>query len=204
MADNPTVDNGALTDYTVAADDVGSGVLEQYIKLSVGADNASAHLVDQAVPTVLLPVSGGVVKRISVTPTISTGIYAAKDALGGLLTFSNAARASGGSIIIDAATLIDKDQEMVVTDLILFDQTFTASTDNNIFAPSDADLANVIGAIQFNTYQDFSTNAISSRSGLGLACKLNGTDLYGQLVTRATPTYTATSDIVVILHIRQL
>lgn len=37
MADNATIDNGTLTDYTVAADDDGSA-LHQMVKLEYGAD----------------------------------------------------------------------------------------------------------------------------------------------------------------------
>lgn len=55
MADNPTVDNGALTDYTVAADDDGTA-LHQYVKLEFGADNTQTK-VSAANP---LPVTGTV------------------------------------------------------------------------------------------------------------------------------------------------
>lgn len=158
--------------------------------------------MDKAVPTVLVP-TGGKVVRISVTPTITAGAYSAGDAVGGLLTFSNAARASGGSIVIEAAVLIDYDQELAPIELVLFDRTFTNTADNSPFDPSDADLANVVGVIPFSTYYSFNDNSVAPRSALGLAAKLNGTDLFGQLVVRTAPTYTATSDISVILHIIQ-
>lgn len=41
MADNPTIDNGSLTDYVVAADDVG-GALYQYFKPAFGADGSAS------------------------------------------------------------------------------------------------------------------------------------------------------------------
>lgn len=200
MADNITLNAGSGGS-VVAADDV-SSVFYQRVKLDLGGDGATLPIVDQAVPTVLVP-TGLKIVRVSVTPTISTGIYAAKDAVGGLMTFSNAARASGGSIVIEAATIIDNDQEMTGLELVLFDRTFSAAADNAIFAPSDADLLNVVGVVKFSDWADFSTNSIATRSGLGLAAKLNGTDLFGQLLTRGTPTFTATSDITVVLHIVQ-
>ena len=40
--------------------------------------------------------------RIQVTPTISTSAYATGDCIGGLMTFANAARISGGSGIIQS------------------------------------------------------------------------------------------------------
>lgn len=204
MADNTELNAGTGGD-TVRTNDR-AGVKTPVVMLDIGSDGTES-VVDgtAAVPGALLPVSGGRVVRLTQTPTISAAsIYAAKDAVGGKLTFADAARASGGGIIIEAATLIDLDQEMAVTELVLFDQDFTNTADNSPFDPSDADLANVIGVIPFTVYADFTDNSVAYRSGLGLAAKLAGTSLYGQLVTRGTPTYTATSDITVILHVRQL
>lgn len=53
MADNTTVDNGALTDYTVATDDDGTAQ-HQYVKLEFGADGVFTK-VDASNP---LPVTG--------------------------------------------------------------------------------------------------------------------------------------------------
>ena len=112
--------------------------------------------------------------RITVQPVVSTTpAYTAKDAVGGKLTFTNAARTSGGSITIQTAVIIDRSQQMPVLELVLFDRDFTASNDN----------------------------AVAVRTGIGLTAKLEGTDLYGQLVTRSAPTFVATTDIVVALTI---
>jgi len=140
--------------------------------------------------------------RISVTPTVSTTpAYTAKDAVGGKLTFSNAARTSGGSITIQTAVVIDNSQQMPSLELVLFDRDFTASTDNAAFDPTDADLANIVGVVKIGDWSDFNDNAVAMRTGIGLSAKLNGTALYGQLVTRTTPTFVATNDITVILEI---
>lgn len=141
--------------------------------------------------------------RISVTPTISAAsIYASGDAVGGLLTFANAARVSGGTVTITAALIIDKDQELAPLELVLFDRTFTNTADNGVFAPSDADLANYIGVVKISDYANFSTNSVAVRE-CRLTATLNGTSLFGQLVVRGTPTYTATSDIIVIVQVVQ-
>lgn len=154
------------------------------------------------------PAAGGstlAVVRKSVTPTVSTSpAYTAADSVGGLLTFSNAAASSGGSIIIAAATIIDLSQQMPVLDLMLFDRTFTNTSDNAKWDPTDGDLANFIGTVSFTTWQDNNDNSESTRTGISLPAKLNGTDLFGQLVTRSTPTFAGTSDITVILHIVQI
>lgn len=152
------------------------------------------------VGNVIVP-TGLLQTRISVTPTVSTSpAYTAKDAVGGLLTFANAARVSGGTIAIQTVIVIDDSQQMPALDLVLFDRTFTAPTDNAIFAPTDAELETIVGVVPISNYADFSTNAVATRTGLGLAAKLNGTDLFGALVTRSTPTFVATTDISVIVE----
>lgn len=140
--------------------------------------------------------------RITVQPTVSTTpAYTAKDSVGGKLTFTNAARTSGGSITIQTAVIIDRSQQMPVLELVLFDRDFTASNDNAAFDPTDADLAYCVGVIRISDYADFNDNAVAVRAGIGLTAKLEGTDLYGQLVTRSAPTFVATTDIVVALTV---
>ena len=140
--------------------------------------------------------------RITVQPVVSTTpAYTAKDAVGGKLTFTNAARSSGGSITIQTAVVVDRSQQMPALELVLFDRDFTASNDNAAFDPTDADLAYCVGVVKIGDWSDFNDNAVATRTGLGLAAKLEGTDLYGQLVTRSAPTFVATTDIVVALDI---
>lgn len=128
----------------------------------------------------------------TIRPVISTGQYSAGDALGGLLTFPGATRRAGlgGSIL--TVTLLDLTKQSAATDLVLFKKTFAATADNGVFDPSDADAANYIGQISIAT-TDYA--AFNDWSG---ACVRNvrfdyriedGTDLFGQLVTRGTPTY---------------
>lgn len=143
------------------------------------------------------------VVRLQVTPTISTGIYAAKDAIGGLLTFSSAARATGGTIFIQSLVVVDKDQERADMELVLFRATFTAPTDNAVFDPTDAELLDCVGVIGVGPWYDFNDNSVASVNNIGLEVSLAGTDLFGALVSRGTPTYTGTTDIVVTLTLSQ-
>lgn len=148
---------------------------------------------------------GGSSVVVAVTPTITGGAYSAKDAVGGLLTFANAARVSGGSGVVHAVTIIDNDSEAAELVLVLFDQTFTATADNAPFDPSDADLANCIGKITISStdYQAFNDNAVAQVRNVGLPFKLTGTSLFGQLMCTGGPTYTAVSDLTIKLHILQ-
>jgi len=207
MADNVIVSNSAT--FTAATDDIGS-IHYPYVKLVDGTLDSSTKVVYDANRGFI--VQPNKLTRISLTPTISTSAYTAGDAVGGLLTFANAARFSGGGIRINSVVIVDKDQELAPFDLVLFDRTFTATADNAVFAPSDADLANCIAVIPILSYANFSTNAVAYSTGPEVAAVLNGTSLFGQLVVRGSgngpqstsaPTYTATTDIIVTVNLVQ-
>jgi hypothetical protein len=145
-------------------------------------------------------ITPGRLLRSSQNLTVSTTAYTAKDAVGGLITFSSFGRlslTSGGSIVsrglITSVVLLDFDQQKVPMELALFDRTFTATTDNAIFAPSDSDLANLIAVIPISQYFDFSTNCVGFSGNLGIPYVCNGADLFGQLLTRGAPTFTSTT-----------
>ena len=142
----------------------------------------------------------------SVTPVISAGgIYAAADAVGGLLTFENVCSAFEPSAEIIAAIMVDRDKESDLLDLLLFDQTVTATADNSPLAVSDADLAHLIGIISFPaaSYSDLDANSVCYVE-LATPIRLidGGTDLFGLLRSGATPTYTAVGDLTVRLIVR--
>lgn len=206
MADNVAITAGAGT--TIGTDEVTIGGASQHVqrvKLVDGTDGGTDLLPGTAARGMSVDPRLKVV-RLSVTPTVSTTpAYTAKDAVGALLTFSNAARASGGTIRIEALQVLDKGQQMKDLDLVLFDRTLSAPTDNSIFNPSDAELATCVGVIPVSAghYADLSTNSVASVVAIGLSVVLNGTDLFGVLVARGTPTYTSTTDIVVTLTITQ-
>jgi hypothetical protein len=142
--------------------------------------------------------------RLVAFPTVSTTpAYTAKDAVGGKLTFANAARSTGGSITIQSVIVADKSQQQPSLELVLFDRDFTASSDNAAFDPADTDLTYIVGVIPVSNWFDFNDNSVATRHGLQVAAKLEGTDLYGQLVTRSTPTFVSTTDITVALDIIQ-
>lgn len=148
----------------------------------------------------------GFTTTISQTPTIGTVAYTANDAVGGTLTFANPVRAVNKGGLIKTALLIDDDKEDAATDLVLFSAAFTATPDADAFDVTDADLENCIGVIQFGTadYHDFNDNSIAVIQNVDLAFTASGTSsLYGQLVTRGTPTYTAVTDLTVKLVIQQ-
>jgi len=145
-------------------------------------------------------------KVCSSTPTITTSAYTAKDAVGGLLTFTDAGRGVHGSGVVHAVTIIDKDAESAELVLVLFNQSFTPTADNAAFDPSDADLAKCIGKVKVaaTDYQAFNDNGIGQVRNVGLPFQaVADGNLYGQLMCTGTPTYTGTSDLIVMIHVLQ-
>jgi hypothetical protein len=144
---------------------------------------------------------------ITQQPTITAGAYAANDAVGGLLTFALAGRtvSEGGSVLTDVLIVDDAGQDSEL-ELWLFSQTFTAMADNDPWAPAEADLENCIAVV--------STSGSTWRAaGTPSVCQIEctrridlvagGTSLFGQLVTRGTPTYAATDDLTVKIQLLQ-
>jgi hypothetical protein len=179
----------------VAIDTVG-GVEIQRIKLVSGAEDSSTGIPGDTNRGLKANIQ--TVARVSVTPTISAAaIYASGDAVGGLLTFANAARFTGGGVWLRQVVVLDKDQERAPLELALFDRIFTPTGDNNLFDPSDADLANLLTVVPISEYFNYSTSCAGVSAVIDIPLLLNGTSLFGQLITRGTPTYTATTDIIV-------
>lgn len=198
MADNVAITAGAGTN--ISTDDVGGAHIQQ-VKLVSGAANSAAVVATDARGYYVDPRT--LVIRTQVTPTVSTSpAYTAKDAVGGLLTFANSVRASGGTCRLDNVQVVDKSQQRPDLELVLFDRTFTAPTDNSVFAPTDAELLTCVGVVYIGGWSDLSTNSVADVP-YGREIVLNGTDLFGALVTRSTPTFVATTDIVVTLTIVQ-
>lgn len=152
-------------------------------------------------------VAGGTANKVSATAAISqtptvtaSGIYASGDAVGGLLTFANVNRANGEGCVIGTVTVVDLAAQSASLELWLFKATFTAMADNAPWAVSDADVANCIGVIPISSYYASTLNSVGQWTGAFLAVPAVGT-LFGQLVTRSTPTYASTTDIRVTLKV---
>ena len=143
---------------------------------------------------------------VKVTPVISAAaIYAAGDNVGGLLTFANVAREAGSGAVLKDVTIVDDDGEDAALELWLFDQTFTAGADNDAWSPSEADLENLLTIVTTADGAYFAAGATYSAAVIEVSrgMSLVGTSLFGRLVTRGTPTYTAVDDLSVRVNVLQ-
>jgi hypothetical protein len=135
----------------------------------------------------------------SQTPTITAGAYGANDAVGGLLTFADAARLEQGGGVVYSLVIVDDAQQDAALELWLFDQPFTPVADNAPWDPIEAELESLVGVVSTadGAWFDTASEGVAVVKCAGLRYDLLHTTLYGQLVTRGTPTYAATDDITV-------
>jgi len=141
---------------------------------------------------------------IAQTPTVTAGAYVANDAVGGLLTFANAARVTGGGGVLKDVIILDDAGQDAALELWLFSVTFTAMADNAPWAPSEADLRNLVAVASTGDGAWFDAGTPSA-AVIEVSQRYDcvGTSLFGQLVTRGTPTYAATDDVSVIIGLLQ-
>ncbi len=154
--------------------------------------------------------SRGMIYQVSATPTISAAsIYASGDAVGGLMTFSNALIPYSKSGLLQSIVISDLAKQSGALSLILFkaNPSATTFTDNAALDIDDSDIAKVIGAIPIAAADYVALNdsafATVRNVGLGLSVDSEVSTLYGALITTGTPTYAAVSDLTVNLFIRQ-
>jgi len=144
-------------------------------------------------------------RTITQTPVVTAGLYSAGDALGGLLTFENIVTGQGAGVI-ESIVLIDQAEQDDITDLVLFKQTFTATADNGAIAISAADSLNCIGTIPILAadYVDIGGTSVATIKNIQLRFKASDSrTIFGQLVTRGTPTYGATTDVQISVSVLQ-
>jgi hypothetical protein len=147
---------------------------------------------------------GGKTSQVSVTPTLTaSSAYTAGNCVGGLMTFSSVLL-SAGSGVLQTAIVQCKSVQTVTFKLYVFSANPSSSTFTNKSAPSinSADIAKLIGVYTFSTPDSgLGTHTVYVVNGIGQALNAGATTLYAVLITTGTPTFTATSDINVVLSV---
>lgn len=143
-----------------------------------------------------------------------TTAYAADDAVTDsttaptILTFTNAARVSGGSGIITDAILIDESNPGTKGsfELMLYDTTFTPNNDNAAFAPSTTVARTFLGKISFSTVSNSGTSDQHYHAqNVNLAFTAVGSaNIFGELVARNAYTPASSGRFDIRLKILQL
>jgi hypothetical protein len=151
---------------------------------------------------------GGVSSTSQVTPAVQAASYASGASIGGLLSFTNAARAAAGSGLIQACTASFASGVQPTMDVVFFNATPSGSTvtDKTAVSVATADLSKVIGVIHLS---DFTLLGISAPS-FGQAQQQSlpftlpsGTTVYAVVIARSAITLTSTSDMTASIRILQ-
>jgi hypothetical protein len=172
---------------------------------SVGAKAGSGSLSITPATDGVFPVSGQFVKR-QVTPTIQAAAYAVDNCVGGKLTFTNAARVSGGSGIIQSVQIYCKASTTTLAKTLYLysaDPTATTITDKTAFSFHDTDGGLLIAAIPISASSTQGTPGFMQATQLGIDFVASGTSLFGVLVEKGAPTYASTSGLIITLGIAQ-
>lgn len=141
---------------------------------------------------------------IVVTLTVTAGVYVANDCVGGELTFANAARVNGGGGALKDVIIIDDAGQDAEMELWLFSASITSPGDNSPWAPPEAELHTLVCIASTSDGAWFAAGTPSAaRIEVSQRYDCAATSLFGQLVTRGTPTFAATDDVSVVIGILQ-
>ena len=141
---------------------------------------------------------GGSSTQVVASPTIATSAYngspTAPVCVGGVMTFTNAMRKSGGTGILQSIDLIDSDVIKAPLILVIFNQNPANGTYTDKSAPVfGTDANNIIRALPINTSDYQQLNASFSIADLSPGSRMlsavGSANLYGILLTIGTPTF---------------
>jgi hypothetical protein len=143
---------------------------------------------------------------VTVTPTVDTSAYAAGDTVNtAVMTFAGACKTSNPYSIVQDVIISDLSKQANSFDLLLFNSAVSGYGDANAaFDPADADLAYLEAIIPISTNSNFNDSSVAYGANLARVIKCDSAGkIYGVLVSRATPTYGAASDVSVTISFLQ-
>ena len=144
-------------------------------------------------------------KSYALQPSVGGGAYTSGDAIGTLQTLSGAFRVDQAGRVLEC-TVIDVDNQKADLDILLFQSNTLASGVNNApFAPAEAELKEIVGVVSVTAadYVDVGTSAFA-QVDIELDLQLEASqNLFAQIVSRGTPTYSDTDNLEVRLIVLQ-
>ena len=114
----------------------------------------------------------------------TAAIYADLDAMGARAV-AVSVPASGA---LQGALMVDRDNEGLGLDMWIFNEKPADVTDNSALVVSDADLANVLDVVAFNSFKDANTGQVSIVSGIGTPYTAPDGVLWCLFQSRGAPT----------------
>jgi len=199
MADNVSITEGSGTE--IAADEIGSPPVKfQKVKITHGVDDTA----DNAVFGAGLPVDAGDNFLVQVAPTVTAGAYTADDCIGGEMTISAAARASGKGGTLVGITMASKATVAAFdVEVLIFDANPAGTyTDNTALAVTAADAFLLLEAVLLDKLSDLGTPTMLTARNLNIPYVCDGSaDLFAVAVNRSAFTPASTSDLQFTFHL---
>jgi hypothetical protein len=139
--------------------------------------------------------TGGKTKSVDVTFSLNTNAYAAGDVLAETQLLSGCMRMNDLTGVLSGFSLLDEDDQGLALDVVILNANVSLGTENDAVSITDGNARNILGIVSVAA-EDW-VDLINSK----LATKLNvnlpvvpvaqSKDLYVALITRGTPTHTA-------------
>jgi hypothetical protein len=139
---------------------------------------------------------------LTVAQTVTaSSAYASGNAVGGLITLAGINRATGASILVQSVLVTSKSAQTNPMDLLLFNANPTGSTctDKTAVSIVAADAGKLVGVAHVTDWTSGGTASVGQMQQPPMGIAVPATTLYACLVTRGTPTWTATSDVSVVV-----
>lgn len=153
---------------------------------------------------------------VEVAPTVVAEAYGANDVLGSdsPLSLTPAIRlVSTPKNLIGTGTIVnvmvtDKAAQTATIDIVFWDSNPSATTftNNTALTVHDTDLLNIIGVITIDTWTSFAASSVgrpANSTAIPFKLASGDTTLYATMITRGTPTYASTSDLLLRVGIYQ-
>lgn len=130
---------------------------------------------------------------MDVTFSLDTNIYASGDVLAATQVVSEVSRMKDLACVLSGITLIDEDAQGVELDVVVFSADVVLGTENAAVSITDANSRQILGIINVPEWIDLGAAKVATVLNVNLPIKpADGTqNVYAALITRGTPTHTA-------------
>lgn len=141
-----------------------------------------------------------------VTFTLDTGAYLGGDVLADTEEVPFAMRVDGGSGVLKSLTLLDKDDNAGILDVLILRTGVSIGTKNAPVSISDSDAEEVLGAVPIATadYSDLVNSQVATKGNLNIGVESadDSESLFVALVSGDTKTYTANGIVLKLVFVR--
>lgn len=132
---------------------------------------------------------------IDLTFSLDTAIHAAGDVLAATQELAGAVSTSGGAAVLHSIVLNDKDDQGLGIDVVFLKTNVSIGTENAAVSISDTNADEVLGIVSVSAadFIDLGGCRVATVRSIGLPVEAGSgsTSIYVALITRGTPTHTA-------------